>query len=199
MWYYSLNGIATHLPRSLRSIQTRGVWVVICLVLVTGMLVACGSATASATAVPSPTHVILLTPTPSPSPTPKPTATPTPIPTATPVPVQPAIPTPVPAQGAPAILDLRPSSMSIVGHLDCQKNGAFVCFAQVLSRPSAQSNLHWFAFTNVPGGIVFRPSIGVLGPGQSVLVTITVPFTACTQGLFFFRGPINTHTITWAC
>jgi hypothetical protein len=31
------------------------------------------------------------------------------------------------------------------------------------------------------------------------LVTITVPFTACTQGLFFFRGPINTHTITWAC
>jgi hypothetical protein len=94
---------------------------------------------------------------------------------------------------------LRPSSMSIVGHLDCQKNGAFVCFAQVLSRPDAQSNLHWFAFTNVPGGIVFRPSSGVLGAGQSVLVTITVPFTACTQGLFFFRGPINTHTITWAC
>jgi len=36
-------------------------------------------------------------------------------------------------------------------------------------------------------------------PGQSVLVTITVLFNDCTPGLFFFRGPINTHTITWAC
>ncbi|MFL5666438.1 MAG: hypothetical protein ACJ8BW_34585 [Ktedonobacteraceae bacterium] len=113
--------------------------------------------------------------------------------------MQPATPTPVPAQGAPAILDLQPLSMSIVGHLDCQKNGVFVCFARVLSRSSNQSNLHWFAFTNVPGSIAFHPSSGVLAPGQSVLVTITVPFTACTHGLFFFRGPINTHTITWAC
>jgi hypothetical protein len=30
-------------------------------------------------------------------------------------------------------------------------------------------------------------------------VTITVPFNACTPGLFFFQGPVNTHTITWAC
>ena len=89
--------------------------------------------------------------------------------------------------------------MSIVGHLDCNKNGAFICFARVLSRTSNQSNLHWLAFTNVPGQITFSPSSGVLAPGQSVLVTITVPFNACTPGLFFFRGPINTHTITWAC
>jgi hypothetical protein len=89
--------------------------------------------------------------------------------------------------------------MSIVGHLDCNKNGAFVCLARVLSRSDAQSDLHWVAFTNVPGHIAFSPSSGVLAPGQSVLVTITVPFTACTPGLFFFQGPINTHTITWAC
>jgi len=89
--------------------------------------------------------------------------------------------------------------MSIVGHLDCNKNGAFVCFARVISGSNNQSNLNWFAFTNVPGQIVFSPSAGVLAPGQSVLVTITVPFNACTPGLFFFRGPVNTHTITWAC
>jgi hypothetical protein len=191
MWYFNLDGIVTHLSWSRRRMQTSTFVAVFGLVLVTCTLVSCGSSTTPATSVPSPTptHVLLSTPTPTPfpSPTPKPTAIPTPVPTATSAPV------------SPAILDLRPSSMSIVGHLDCQKNGAFVCFAQVLSRPSAQSNLHWFAFTNVPGGIAFHPSSGVLGPGQSVLVTITVPFTACTQGLFFFRGPINTHTITWAC
>jgi len=104
-----------------------------------------------------------------------------------------------PPVSMPPILDLRPSSMSIVGHLDCQKNGAFVCFARVLSRSSNQSNLHWVAFTNVPGSIAFSPASGVLAPGQSVLVTITVPLNACTPGLFFFQGPINTHTITWAC
>ena len=195
MRYPNLDGIVTRLQWSYRRMQTSTFVAVFSLILVTCTLVSCGSSTTSATSVPSPTptHIVLSTPTPTPfpSPTPKPTAIPTPVP--------PATPTPVIAQGMPAILDLRPSSMSIVGHLDCQKNGAFVCFAQVLSRPSAQSNLHWFAFTNVPGGIVFRPSSGVLGPGQSVLVTITVPFTACTQGLFFFRGPINTHTITWAC
>jgi hypothetical protein len=99
----------------------------------------------------------------------------------------------------PAILDLRPMSMSIVGHLDCQIKGAFVCRALVISRSSNQNTLHWFAFTNVPGHIVFRPSRGVLAPGRSVLVTIIVPFTACTHGLFFFRGQTNTHTIAWAC
>jgi len=158
-----------------------------CLALISSLLAACGS---SATAVqsrpsPAPTHII--------RPTPSPVVTPTPV--AKPVPIR----TPAPVQGAPAILDLRPLSMSLVGHLDCQKNGAFVCLARVLSGSNNQSNLHWTAFTNVPGHIVFSPSSGVLAPGQSVLVTITVPFTACTPGLFFFQGPVNTHTITWAC
>lgn len=89
--------------------------------------------------------------------------------------------------------------MSIVGHLDCRRTTVFVCQARVLSRSSNQSILHWFAFTNVPGRISFSPAGGNLAPGQSVFVTIFVPFTACTPGLFFFRGPINTHTITWAC
>jgi len=182
--------------------------VVLSTVIVGSFLATCGSTASAAQSTPTPKQAPTLAPTPTPilAPKPKPTPPPTPAPQQAPAIVQAsAPPAPVPTSpppaptGAPAILDLRPLSMSIVGHLDCQKNGAYVCFARVLSRTNAQSNLHWFAFTNVPGHITFSPQSGVLAPGQSVLVTITVPFNACTPGLFFFRGPINTHTITWAC
>jgi hypothetical protein len=175
------------------------------IAIISSMVAACGGVSAvAAKPAPASTHAIAPTPTPRPAQTPTPKPTPKSIPTPTPAPVQatpsPApTPTPAPVQAPPAVLDLRPSSMSIVGHLDCQRNGAFVCFARVLSSSSNQSDLHWTAFTNVPGGVTFSPASGVLAPGQSVLVTITVPFNACTPGLFFFQGPINTHTITWAC
>ena len=74
-----------------------------------------------------------------------------------------------------------------------------MCLALVLSRTDASSDLHWTTFTNVPGQIVFSPASGTLAPGQSTLITISVPFNDCTPGLFFFQGPVNTHTITWAC
>jgi hypothetical protein len=178
---------------------------ILCIAFIASLLSACGSTstTAGLSPTPTPTSAALATPTPhpSPTPTPKPEQVPTPTPTPKPALAQAPIPTatPIPAQGAPAILDLRPASMSIVGHLDCQKNGAYICFARVLSRASNQSNLNWSASTNVPGRISFSPPSGVLAPGQSVLIIITVPFTACTPGLFIFQGPINTHTITWAC
>jgi hypothetical protein len=125
MRYFNLDGIVTYLPWSHRRMQMSTFVAVFSLILVTCTLVSCGSSTTSATSVPSPTstHIVLSTPRPFPSSTPKPTAILTPVPTATPAPVLPATPTPVIAQGAPAILDLRPSSMSIVGHLDCQKMG----------------------------------------------------------------------------
>lgn len=171
--------------------RTKVTLMLVCLAFFSSLLVACGSSSTAVQSRPSPppTHVIRPTPSPMVTPTPKPTPVARPVPT----------PTRAPIQGAPAILDVRPSSMSIVGHLDCQKNGAFVCLARVLSSQNNQGNLHWVAFTNVPGHIVFSPSSGVLAPGQGVLVTITVPFAACTPGLFFFQGPVNTHTITWAC
>ncbi len=174
---------------------------VLCLAFISGLLASCGTSTAAVKAAPtpSPTPVITSTPDPSPTQVPTPKPSPTQVPTPRPTPAQAPTPLPTQVQAAPAVLDLRPSSMSIVGHLDCNKNGTFMCFARVLSRSNAQSNLHWVAFTNVPGHIVFSPASGVLAPGQSVLVTIFVPFNACTPGLFFFQGPINTHTITWAC
>lgn len=172
--------------------RTTNILVVFCIAIVI-VLASCGSAASEqANSAPVPTPTLAPTPTAIPTHTPAPTPTPAPKPTVAPQPTTP------PPTLAPPILDLRPLSMSFVGHLDCQKNGAFVCLARVISRPN-QGNLHWVAFTNVPGHIVFSPSGGVLAAGQSVLVAITIPLNACTPGLFFFQGPINTHTITWAC
>jgi hypothetical protein len=187
MWHLSFRGLVARLSQSYQETRALKAVVFPCLILMAFLLASCGSATAAVTPSSSPEPTRITTPIATSTQKPKPA--PKVVPTATPVPVQ----------AAPAILDLRPSSMSIVGHLDCNKNGVFVCFARVLSRSSNQSNLNWSAFTNVPGNIGFSPASGVLTPGQSVLITITVPFNACTAGLFFFRGPVNTHTITWAC
>ena len=160
-------------------------------------LASCGSAATGQTSRATPTTVPTATATPV---TPLVTVTPTPKPTLTPVATQTPQPTTPPAVSMPPILDLRPSSMSFVGHLDCtNKNGAYICLAKVTDRATATSDLHWTGFTNVPGHIVFSPSGGVLAPGQSVFVSIIIPVNDCTPGLFFFRGQVNTHTITWAC
>ena len=193
MWHVNFRGLIARFPSSQKVIQSKSVVIVLCLAILMIALASCGSVAAGqiTTVTPTPTLASSTTAIPTHVPTFTPKLTPTP--TVVPQPTQPS-PT-----STPAILDLQPLSMSIVGHLDCQKKGTFVCFARVLSRSSNQSNLHWFAYTNVPGNISFSPVSGVLAPGQSVLVTITVPFSACTPGLFFFRGPVNTHTITWAC
>jgi hypothetical protein len=194
MWHLNFRGTIKRPKQFCKGFLNNNSVVMLCLAILIIVLASCGSAAGQTTTVTS-------TPTLAPSPTAIPTHVPTPIPTLrpTPTPTEAPQPTQPPSTSAPAILDLRPLSMSIVGHLDCQKKGKFTCFARVLSRSSNQSNLHWSAFTNVPGNIGFSPVSGVLAAGQSVLVTITVPFNACTAGLFFFRGPVNTHTITWAC
>jgi hypothetical protein len=193
MRHLNFRGLIARFLKSHKVIQNTSVVTVLCLAILIIALAACGSTAAGQTTTITPAPTIAPSPTiiPTHVPTATPTPKPTPISTPTPQPTQPT--------SAPAILDLRPLSMSFVGHLDCQKNGTFVCLARVLSRSSNQSNLHWSAFTNVPGNISFSPVSGVLAPGQSVLVTISVPTNACTAGLFFFRGPVNTHTITWAC
>ncbi len=187
----------TLMPRKLMPVRhsrirmlITGSIVMLCLTFVSSLLVSCGSATANQLA-PTPTVV----PTHVPTPTPAPTHAPTPTLAATPP------PTPTPAPAAPATLDLQPLSMSIVGHLDCTKTMVYyVCQARVLSRAANQSTLHWTAYAaNVLGKVVFSPASGNLPPGQAVLVTISVPLTSCAHALFYFQGPINTHTILWAC
>lgn len=191
---------------SVENTQRKRFVIIFCsMALAVFALASCGAAATGQTRQVSPTTVPTsvptatatateVTPTPTITPTTQSTSTPTPV--VTPAP-QPTTPPPV---SMPPILDLRPSSMSFVGHLDCtNRNGAYTCLAQVTDRATATSDLRWVGFTNVPGHIVFSPSGGELAPGQSVLVSIIIPVNDCTQGLFFFRGQVNTHTITWAC
>jgi len=196
MFHFLFSRRYTHLPPfdARRLVSLGGI--LLCCAFLGSLLVACGSNTATTPAASSSRYGAAATATPTLTPTPTPTATPSPTPTPKPTPK----PTPTPApQGAPAVLDLQPASMSFVGHLDCSGQSAYVCTARVLSRSSNQSDLHWHAYNNISGRIVFSPVSGVLAPGTSVLVRITIPLNVCTRGLFFFQGPINTHTITWAC
>ena len=194
MWLLNCRRLLAHLPSSHQVIRRNTIVIVPCIVILMIALASCGSVAAGQTTTVTPVPTLASSPTVIPTHVPTPTFTPKPTPTPTEVPQPTQQPT-----SASAILDLQPLSMSIVGHLDCQKKGEFVCLARVLSRSTNQGDLHWTAFTNVPGNIGFSPVSSILAPGQSVLVTITVPFSACTPGLFFFRGPVNTHTITWAC
>ena len=164
-------------------------------------LAGCGSQPATAQRSAPPRH---LAPTPTKAPTPTPTPKPTPTPTATPVPqpqpvaTQPPPVAPQPPPPGPAILDVAPASMSIVGHLDCSKNAsAYFCQAAVISGSGNQSSLSWTAFANI-GGVGFSPAQGTLAPGTRVVLTISIPVGECS-GTFFFRGPVNTHTISWQC
>jgi hypothetical protein len=202
MRHLSFRGPISRLFPSYGRTQRKKFVLVFCgLAIAVIALASCGSAVTGQTIQATPTTVPTHTPTPTVTPTaPTPIPTATFIPTPTPRPTQPPQPTTPPPVSMPPILDLRPSSMSFVGHLDCSnKNGVYTCLAKVSDRSTATSNLHWTGFTNVPGHIVFSPAGGVLAPGQSVLVAIMVPVNACAHGLFFFQGQVNTHTITWAC
>jgi hypothetical protein len=194
MWHLNCRRLLAHLSSYYEVTRRISIVIVPCIVILMIALASCGSTSAGKITTVTPVPTLAPSPTVIPTYTPTPTFTPKPTPAPTEVPQPTQQPT-----SASAILDLQPLSMSIVGHLDCQKKGDFVCLARVLSRSTNQDDLHWTAFTNVQGNIGFSPVNGILAPGQSVLVTITVPFSACTPGLFFFRGPVNTHTITWAC
>jgi hypothetical protein len=190
---YSRFSIASASPSGLHRMQfARKLTVIFCCSLIACLLAACGASPA-ASSQPSPT----LTPTPTfiPTPTDTPGLTPTP----TPQPPTPTPQPPAPTQPPPApILDVAPSSMSIVGHLDCSRTtSVFVCQAAVISGASNQTTLHWVAFANI-SGVRFIPSQGSLSPGTRVILTIKIPVYECS-GTFFFRGPVNTHTISWQC
>src|SRR5260370_2184444 len=156
MWHFKFSEHRSNILWFLRGRRTLTIAIILCIIIAAGMLTACGSASTGhlqhSTKTPTPTLVLPPTATLAPVPTPLPT----PPPTEAPMPAQPS--------SAPAILDLQPASMSILGHRDCQKNTAFVCFARVLSRANNQSNLNWSAYTDVPGNIVFNPSSGSVPP-----------------------------------
>jgi hypothetical protein len=171
-------------PVPFRRFAVRSAVFLLGLVLLASALAACGTTSLAARTSATPTATAAA-----------PTDTATPAPTAPPT----ATPKSNPPLSTSAILDVRPSSMSLVGHLDCTKGSAYSCAARVLARSGNSGSLRWTTSTTVPGAVTFSPASGVLAPGQSTLITITVPLNDCTRGLFFFHGPANTHTISWAC
>lgn len=197
MRYLSMSGTGDLLAQRSRRMRTRIVVALLGMAVFAILLAACGSV-AQGQPGKTPAHTpIALAPSPTPTATgvPTPTPSPTPVPTAVPT----AIPQPTSPPLAPPILDVRPSSMSIVGHLDCTKTTVYVCQAAVVALASNQRALRWTTATSVPGRVGFSPASGTLAPGQSLIITITVPFNDCAPGLFIFHGPANTHTISWAC
>src|SRR5690242_8724311 len=108
--------------------------------LISVLLVSCGASTTAQLAYPKPTT----TPTPTPMLIPPPTPTPTQLP-----------------QQVPVILDLRPASMSFVGHLDCPiSHGDYVCQARVIAPTGNPGPLHWSSFVNFANNVVFDPGSG---------------------------------------
>lgn len=110
---------------------------------------------------------------------------------------------PPPPQG-PVFFDVTPNLTSIVGSNPKQctppvLSGIFICTVHIVARSSNHGSLRWVAFTTIANNITFTPSNGTLSPGQNILVNIYIPKTDCKQGVLTFRGPSNTHTITWSC
>ena len=197
MWFSQFS-ITIPSPSASPQVQfTRELTVIFCCSLLAFLLVACGgSPVVSKQPPPTFTPIPTFTATPTNIPTQRPTPTPTPTsrpPTPTP---QPTVATQPPSSAA--ILDVAPSSMSIVGHLDCSRTTTvFTCQAAVISRASNRAALHWVAFANI-ANVAFIPAQGSLAPGIRVILTVKIPVNECS-GTFFFQGLVNTHTIIWQC
>src|SRR5689334_13219255 len=135
MQHFKLRRPLAHSSPSVKNNKRNRFVLIFCsMAIVIVALAACGGAATGQTQHVTPTSIptsaptataTSVTPTPTITATPKPTSTPTPRPTPvitpTPQPTQPPV-------SMPPILDLRPSSMSFVGHLDCtNRNGTYIC------------------------------------------------------------------------
>src|SRR5581483_2870814 len=166
---------------------------ILSVILACSILAACGGSTPATSASTPTSAAIVATPTDTPTPTPTPTSTPTPVPT--PIPPPPAPPTQPPP--SPAILGLTPASM-FIGGTSCAQNATFFfCSQPVVTNLSTNQDMRWSASSNF--GASFSPAGGVLGPQQSVRITVTIRRSGCGVGTLFFVGPLNTHTIAWNC
>ena len=98
------------------------------------------------------------------------------------------------------LLKVVPKNVGIPGDgINCKgilPNGTSVCHVTLTEVKSASSSLHWFTRSDFPAK--FSPSSGNLSPGQSVQVKITTKFCGGNTN-FYFVGPKNVATVTFAC
>src|SRR5260221_5839941 len=70
--------------------------------------------------------------------------------------------------------------------------------ATVRETGSSQGSLNWSASSSL-GEVSFTPSGGTLSPGESSMVSIFVPRSDCSCGIFTFTGQTNTVRRVWSC
>ena len=76
----------------------------------------------------------------------------------------------------------------------------WTCTATVTADPGNQADLTWTTGYMGVGGTTFTPSTGMLPPGQSKSVTVSVPDTECPlTNTFTFFGPVNNASVTYSC
>ena len=109
---------------------------------------------------------------------------------------------PGPNPPPPPVLTASPYSFNTPGDLNCSysANQGWSCTASLSSYSNAQGNLSWTAASSGVSGVIFTPSHGVLSPGQTTHVTITIPNMTCpAQANLMFKGPKNITDILWNC
>ena len=96
-----------------------------------------------------------------------------------------------------AVLAVSPAGFRAGGNCT-SGGGGWTCMATVREMGSAQGSLNWSASSSL-GGVSFTPSGGTLSPGESGTVTIFVPKSDCSYGIFTFVGQTNTVRRMWSC
>jgi|GEM_PF-982128 len=102
----------------------------------------------------------------------------------------------------PPILKVSASNVGSTDVNTCpfdSSNNAWTCTLTLTEDPSSQGNLNWSASTDLSGA-TFNPSSGMLSPGKSAQVTVTIPGSSCTKGTFNFavQGG-STVPVSWTC
>jgi hypothetical protein len=94
------------------------------------------------------------------------------------------------------------SQTSYNGNTDCsyRRSANWSCQVTLSRIDGLHKNLRWSAWGSGIPGITFHPARGLLPPGSSVLVNITIPNTVCPASAnFIFKGLHNTISIPWSC
>lgn len=98
---------------------------------------------------------------------------------------------------------LAVSPAGLVGNTACTYTAdtSWSCSVTLSRADNLQQNLKWSTHSSVPvPGLVLSPSSGVLPPGGTQVVAITVPFMPCpNDATIYFKGPGNVVKLPWKC
>jgi hypothetical protein len=99
-------------------------------------------------------------------------------------------------------LTVTPPSFYVLD--DCppsQTSSGWICTVKLSSSSSNQSNLNWSVSSPVSGITFSQPTSGMLKPGESTMVNITVPSASCETNptVSSSESGSNPVNVTWSC